>query len=84
MVLFSILIQDEKDFDFDKQIFRHYKRMIGMVRIFNFIGVYIIWVSKNRRINAEVESLAQKSIWKTSISNVDMHCECTRVFIIFI
>ena len=30
MVLFSILIQDENDFDFDKEIFRHYKRMIGM------------------------------------------------------
>ena len=38
MVLFSILIQDEKDFDFDKQIFRHYKRMIGMVQ--NFIWVF--------------------------------------------
>ena len=38
MVLFSILIQDENDFDFDKAVFRHYKRMIGMVK--NFIWFF--------------------------------------------
>ena len=46
MVLFSILIQDEKDFDFDKQIFRHYKRMIGMVRNLNFIGGHTLECQK--------------------------------------
>ena len=62
MVLFSILIQNEKDFDFDKQIFRNgYK--------FQFYRWSYIRVSKNRRINAEVESLTHKSIWKTSISS---------------
>ena len=40
MVLFSILIQDENDFDFDKDVFRHYKRMIGMVH--NITGGHTI------------------------------------------
>ena len=43
MVLFSILIQDENDFDFDKAVFRHYKRMIGMVQ--NFICFFSVLLS---------------------------------------
>ena len=75
MVLFSILIQDEKDFDFDKEVFRHYKRMIGMVRnsnvklVINNLPRYIT-VSKNRRMNPGVESLAQSLTSKLHIRTI--------------
>merc|ERR1712131_470417 len=54
MVLFSILIQDENDFDFDKEIFRHYKRMID----FNFTYLQEIincYCAKKGRINDKTE-----------------------------
>ena len=56
MVLFSILIQDENDFDFDKDVFRHYKRMIGMVH--NLIGentleCHINYISRHTQIGTK-------------------------------
>ena len=78
MVLFSILIQDEKDFDFDKEVFRHYKRMIGMVRNSNF-KLVIHYSVKKPSDEPGGRIIGPESYFESAYSNnLDPNCKLTR------